>query len=132
MSVLDVVLLVVLLAYAVSGFRQGLVVGVLSVGSFLLGAVAGMSLLPDLVTALALVVGCLTLWRLVTLTRTGEPFSAVGVRQVRILSLVVLGYAVLATRLSSAIRRPRVRRWMNRAGGGAIMGAGLATALARR
>lgn len=47
-------------------------------------------------------------------------------------TLNVLGYAALATRLSGAIRRPRVRRWMNRAGGGAMMGAGLATALARR
>ncbi len=53
MSVLDVVLLVVLLGYAVSGFRQGLVVGALSVVSFLLGAAAGMSLLPDLVSSWA-------------------------------------------------------------------------------
>lgn len=53
------------------------------------------SLLPDLFITVALVVGCLTLWRLVTLTRAGEPFSAAGVRQVRILSMVVLSYAVL-------------------------------------
>lgn len=53
MSPLDVVLLLVLLGYAVSGFRQGLLVGALSVGGFLLGAVVGMSLLPDLVGAWA-------------------------------------------------------------------------------
>jgi hypothetical protein len=53
------------------------------------------SLLPDLVTAVALVLGCLTLWRLLTLTWAGEPFSAAGVRQVRVLSIVVLAYAVV-------------------------------------
>jgi len=53
------------------------------------------SLLPDLVTALALVLGCLTLWRLLTLTRAGEPFSTAGVRQVRVLSILVLAYAVV-------------------------------------
>ena len=53
MSLLDVVLLLVLLGYAVSGFRQGVVVGALSVGAFLLGAVAGMSLLPDLLAGWA-------------------------------------------------------------------------------
>ncbi len=53
MSVLDVVLLLVLLGYAVSGFRQGLVVGALSVGGFLLGAVVAMSVLPDLVVTWA-------------------------------------------------------------------------------
>ncbi len=54
------------------------------------------SLLPDAFTAVALLVGGLTLWRLVTLTRAGEPFSTAGVRQVRVLSLVVVAYAVLA------------------------------------
>lgn len=49
MSILDAVLLLVLLGYAVSGFRQGLLVGAMSVGCFLLGAVVGMSFLPDAV-----------------------------------------------------------------------------------
>lgn len=48
-TVLDLLLLVVLLGYTVSGLRQGLVAGVLSLGGFLLGAVAGMALVPELV-----------------------------------------------------------------------------------
>ncbi len=47
-------------------------------------------------------------------------------------TLNVLAYAGFATRLGAAIRAPGVRRWMNRAGGGAMVGAGIATALARR
>ncbi|SDQ17950.1 MarP family serine protease [Quadrisphaera sp. DSM 44207] len=49
MTVLDGVLLVVLVAYALSGLRQGLVVAVLSVAGFVGGALAGMALLPELV-----------------------------------------------------------------------------------
>lgn len=37
-------------------------------------------------------------------------------------------YALLAARLSGAVRRPRVRRWFNRAGGTMLIGAGAATA----
>jgi threonine/homoserine/homoserine lactone efflux protein len=37
-------------------------------------------------------------------------------------------YAVLAARLSGAVRRPSVRRWFNRAGGAMLVGAGAATA----
>jgi S1-C subfamily serine protease len=48
-SVLDVALLLVLLGYAVSGFRQGLVLGALSTAGFLAGAVVAMWLLPSLV-----------------------------------------------------------------------------------
>ncbi|MFH5924227.1 LysE family translocator [Roseomonas xinghualingensis] len=43
-----------------------------------------------------------------------------------------LGYALLAGRLSSAIRRPGTRRILNRAGGSMLIGAGLATALLGR
>ncbi len=50
MNLLDVILLLVLLAYAVSGLRQGLVVSALSLGGFLLGAVVGMKFLPGLVS----------------------------------------------------------------------------------
>ncbi len=67
MNLLDVALLLVLLAYAVSGLRQGFVVSALSLGGFLLGAVVGMKFLPDLVAGwdpgwrrtLVLVVGVL-------------------------------------------------------------------------
>jgi threonine/homoserine/homoserine lactone efflux protein len=40
-------------------------------------------------------------------------------------------YAALAGRLSGAVRRPSVRRALNRLGGGVLMGAGLAVALRR-
>lgn len=49
MNLLDVVLLLVLLGYAVSGLRHGLVVSAASLGGFVLGAAVGMQLLPDLV-----------------------------------------------------------------------------------
>jgi S1-C subfamily serine protease len=48
-TVLDVVLLLVLIGYGLSGLRQGLLVGVLSVAGFVGGAVLGMSLLPHVV-----------------------------------------------------------------------------------
>lgn len=41
-------------------------------------------------------------------------------------------YALLAGRLSGAVRRPAVRRALNRTGGGMLVGAGLATAALRR
>jgi threonine/homoserine/homoserine lactone efflux protein len=41
-------------------------------------------------------------------------------------------YALLAGRLSGAVRRPAVRRGFNRLGGGMLVGAGLATAAAGR
>jgi threonine/homoserine/homoserine lactone efflux protein len=43
-----------------------------------------------------------------------------------------LGYALLAGRLSSAIRRPGTRRILNRTGGSMLIGAGVATALLGR
>ena len=49
MNLLDVVLLLVLIGYAVSGLRHGLVVSAASLGGFVLGAAVGMQLLPDLV-----------------------------------------------------------------------------------
>ncbi len=42
-----------------------------------------------------------------------------------------LGYALLAGRLSGAVRRPGVRRLLNRGGGSVLIGAGLAVALRR-
>jgi S1-C subfamily serine protease len=46
--VIDIVLLLIMLGYAISGFRQGLVVGVLSLGGFVGGAVLAMFLAPVL------------------------------------------------------------------------------------
>lgn len=47
-NVLDVVLALVLVSYAVSGYRQGFVVGVMSLIGFLGGGAVGMWLLPEL------------------------------------------------------------------------------------
>jgi threonine/homoserine/homoserine lactone efflux protein len=41
-------------------------------------------------------------------------------------------YALAAGRLSGAVRRPGVRRLLNRGGGGVLIGAGIATAAMRR
>ncbi len=41
-------------------------------------------------------------------------------------------YALLAGRASGAVERPTVRRWLNRAGGTVLVGAGLATAAMHR
>lgn len=54
-----------------------------------------------------------------------------------VVTFVILGaanalfYAVLAGQMSSVVRRPTVRRGFNRAGGGVLMGAGVALALKR-
>ncbi|NKE43363.1 LysE family translocator [Roseomonas frigidaquae] len=64
-----------------------------------------------------------------------RPFLAQAV--VLVATFVTLGaanaaiYAALAGRLSGAVRRPSVRRVLNRVGGGVLMGAGLAVALRR-
>ncbi|MDA8585647.1 LysE family translocator [Rhodobacteraceae bacterium] len=43
-----------------------------------------------------------------------------------------LAYALLADKMRQAIRRPNVIAWMTRAGGGALVAMGLATAMLRR
>jgi S1-C subfamily serine protease len=50
--VIDIVLLLIMLGYAISGFRQGLLVGVLSLGGFVGGAVLAMFIAPELVNGL--------------------------------------------------------------------------------
>ena len=49
---IDIVLVLIMLGYAISGFRQGLVVGVLSLGGFVGGAVLAMFVAPSLVGSL--------------------------------------------------------------------------------
>ncbi|ASW57035.1 MarP family serine protease [Plantactinospora sp. KBS50] len=46
MSAVDLVLLVLMLAFAISGYRQGFVIGVLSFSGFFLGALVGLQLGP--------------------------------------------------------------------------------------
>ncbi len=51
---------------------------------------------------------------------------------VTLAAMNALIYALLAARLSGAVRRPSVRRALNRAGGSVLVGAGVATAGAGR
>lgn len=51
---------------------------------------------------------------------------------VTLAALNALIYALLAARLSGAVRRPSVRRAFNRGGGTVLIGAGIATAAMRR
>jgi len=50
--VIDIVIGLVIIGYAISGFRQGLAVGVLSLGGFVLGAVLAMKVVPPLADSL--------------------------------------------------------------------------------
>jgi S1-C subfamily serine protease len=50
--VIDVILLVVVASYAVSGYRQGLAVGALSLGGFLVGALLAMAIVPPMAAGL--------------------------------------------------------------------------------
>jgi S1-C subfamily serine protease len=50
--VIDIVLGLVIIGYAISGFRQGLAVGMLSLGGFVLGAVLAMTVVPPLAAGL--------------------------------------------------------------------------------
>ncbi len=49
---IDLILLVVVASYAVSGYRQGLAVGALSLGGFLVGALVAMTVVPPLAEGL--------------------------------------------------------------------------------
>ena len=49
---IDVILLVVIVSYAVSGYRQGLAVGALSLGGFLVGALLAMAIVPPMAAGL--------------------------------------------------------------------------------
>lgn len=49
---IDVILLVVVVSYAVSGYRQGLAVGALSLGGFLVGALLAMTVVPPMAEGL--------------------------------------------------------------------------------
>jgi S1-C subfamily serine protease len=49
---IDVILLVVVVSYAVSGYRQGLAVGALSLGGFLVGALLAMTIVPPMAAGL--------------------------------------------------------------------------------
>lgn len=61
------------------------------------------------------------------------PQAAILIATFVVMAAVNAGlYAVLAARLAGAVRRPTVRRLVNRAGGTMLIGAGVATAAMRR
>lgn len=51
---------------------------------------------------------------------------------VTLAAINALAYALLADRMRARIRRPSTRLWLNRAGGGALVGMGVMTAALRR
>jgi S1-C subfamily serine protease len=50
--VIDLILLAVVVSYAISGYRQGLAVGALSLGGFLVGALVAMTIVPPMAEGL--------------------------------------------------------------------------------
>lgn len=58
----------------------------------------------------------------------GPQFATLIATFVTLATLNALAYALLADRLRTRIRRPSVLRWMNRAGGSALIGMGALTA----
>jgi S1-C subfamily serine protease len=80
---IDILLILIMLGYAVSGYRQGLVVGVLSLGGFLGGAVLAMWLIPPLASQLTAGVqrSLFVLFAVLLLAWLGQFFgSMIGVR----------------------------------------------------
>lgn len=107
-TLLDVLLAVVLVAYAVSGLRQGLVVGALSLGGFLTGAAVGMAVVP----------GLLDSWE------PGIPRTALVLAGVLLLAwLLQLAGALLGRRVRSRVRSAPARAADTVLGGLASLGA---------
>ena len=106
--VLDLLLLVVLVGYAVSGLRQGLVVAALSLGGFLAGAVLGMAVVPDLLSS----------WE------PGISRAALVLAGVLVLAWVLqLAGALAGRRLRSRVRSAPARAADSALGGLASLGA---------
>lgn len=62
----------------------------------------------------------------------GPQFAILIVTFVTLGALNALAYALLASGMREKMRRPSTRLWLNRAGGGALVGMGLLTATLRR
>ncbi|TMV81195.1 LysE family translocator, partial [Thioclava sp. BHET1] len=62
----------------------------------------------------------------------GPQFATLIATFVSLATLNALSYALLADKLRRQIREPAVLRWMNRAGGGALVGMGVMTATLTR
>ena len=55
------------------------------------------ALVPAVITTVVVVVAAVVLWRLVVTTQRGRPFDGRAVRQLRVLGVLVLAYACVAT-----------------------------------
>lgn len=62
----------------------------------------------------------------------GPQFAILIATFVTLATLNALAYALLASGMREKMRRPSTRLWLNRAGGGALIGMGLLTATLRR
>ena len=76
-NLLDIVLAVILVSYGLSGYRQGLVVSVMSLVGFLSGGALGMWLLPELFGRLD-IMGGNALWRTIILVLGVFIFASIG------------------------------------------------------
>ncbi|MET0740800.1 MAG: MarP family serine protease [Candidatus Nanopelagicales bacterium] len=120
MSIIDLLLIVAMLGFAVSGYRQGFVVGVLSLTGFLVGGAVGLWLAPELLGQ--------------TDGGLGTALLALGI----VLGLAI-GGQILATMAGTRLRgsvTSRVARTADAAGGalvsvcGLLLGAWLIASLA--
>ena len=98
MSFLDLILVVILVGYAVSGLRQGFVASVLSLAGFLGGAALAMGILPGIVDH----------WSLLA----GSPVVRAGVLVAAVVVVAVIGQSIgvaVAHRLRGLTRLPVAR-----------------------
>ena len=122
MSLLDVVLLLACASFAVSGYRQGFVVGALSFAGFLGGGVVGMLVAPPLVSrlqpgfgqsllAIGIVLGLATVGQVVATLLGGLVRDAITWRPARLLdaglgaAVSVVAVLVVSWFLASALRQ---------------------------
>lgn len=121
MNALDLVLAVAALIFAVSGYRQGFVLGVLGFGGFVAGGIGGLMLVPPLVSrledghaqtalAIGLVLLCATLGQMALGWIGGSLRRRLSWRPVRVLdsalgaALSVVALLLVAWSLGSALR----------------------------
>jgi S1-C subfamily serine protease len=108
-DLLDVALIVLTIVFALAGFRRGLIAGALSFGGFLVGAIVGSKVAPDIARAL--------------IGKQGQ--DAIGQRLFALLAVVVIAMigerigAFLGARLRTVLAFTPVR-WLDSAGGAAL------------
>ncbi|MGW0431882.1 MarP family serine protease [Micromonospora sp. NPDC003197] len=125
MSAVDVVLLLLMLLFAISGYRQGFVIGVLSFSGFFLGALIGLQLGPLIAQQFTgpsarVVVALITIFGLAVLgqalagwigshlrhaitSRTGRKIDDVGGAFVSLVAVLLVGWLVAVPLGSSSL-----------------------------